>query len=173
MIEIKNRWTCKLILTINTNNLRGADLEGANLRGADLYRADLYRANLRGANLEGANLREADLYRADLEGANLRGANLEGANLEGANLYRADLRGANLEGEILKQTPLTVANPHYRCLISDNYMRLGCKRFTHEEWANLTDEQIAEMDVHALEFWDQWKTPLLAMCKAHANKVTV
>ena len=131
MIEIKHRNTGSVLLSIEADNLRGADLEGA------------------------------DLYRADLQGANLRGADLRGA----------DLRGANLDGEILKQTPLVVINLYYWCLISDNYMRLGCKRFTHEEWASFTDEQIAEMDGHALEFWNQWKTPLLAICKAHASKV--
>ena len=33
-----------------------------------------------------------------------------------------------------------------------------------------TDAEIEAMDSHALEFWKQWKEPLLAMCKAHAVK---
>ena len=148
-------------------NLYGADLRGANLCGADLCGADLCGANLYGADLCGANLDGANLYGADLRGANLDGADLRGANLDGANLRGANLDGANLDGEKLTKTPLSVVGLFYRCLISDGYMRLGCKRFTHEEWANFNDEEIKEMDDCALEFWKQWKVPLLAMCAAH------
>jgi len=40
----------------------------------------------------------------------------------------------------------------YWCLITDGYMRLGCKRFTHAEWEAFDDSQIDSMDCHALEF---------------------
>ena len=148
-------------------NLCNAKLYGADLRGADLRRADLYGANLCEANLSAANLRGADLHRADLYGANLCEADLRGARLYGARLYGADLRGANLDGEKIEKNPLVVVGLTYWCLISDNYMRLGCKRFTHAEWAEFDDKQIAAMDSRALEFWSQWKAPLLAMCAAH------
>jgi len=98
---------------------------------------------------------------------NLRGADLRGADLRGADLDGADLDGADLDGEKIKKTPLSVVGLHYWCLISDGYMRLGCKRFTHDEWANFTDDEISNMDSYALEFWKQWKAPLLAMCSAH------
>ena len=147
-------------------NLRGANLDGANLDGANLRGADLYGADLRGADLRGANL-----YGADLRGANLRGANLRGADLDGANLDGANLDGANLDGEKISKSPLTIGGLHYWCLISDGFMRLGCKRFTHTEWANFSDDEISEMDSGALEFWKQWKTPLLAMCAAHKLKL--
>ena len=107
---------------------------------------------------------------ADLRGANLYGANLRGADLYGANLYGADLYGADLEGEKITKSPLSVVGLRYWCLISDGYMRLGCKRFKHAEWVNFTDEEISDMDEYALEFWSQWKAPLLAMCAAHAVK---
>ena len=95
IIEIKCRWTAKVLFTgdyptikaavvvaISTDaNLTGANLTGANLTGANLTRADLTDANLTGANLT----------RADLTDANLTGADLTGANLTGANLTRADL----------------------------------------------------------------------------------
>lgn len=100
------------------------------------------------------------------------GANLYGADLRGANLYGANLRGAGIDGEIIKLTPVSVLNLIYQCLITDNYMRrLGCKRFTHSEWGNFNDEQISEMDVNALTFWQTWKEPLLAMCAAHRSKL--
>ena len=124
--------------------------------------AEQGKANLRGANLCGANLWGADLW-----GANLRGADLCEADLCGANLREADLRGANLDGEKIEKNPLIVVGLTYWCLISDNYMRLGCKRFTHDEWDEFDDEQIDAMDSRALKFWTQWKAPLLAMCDAH------
>ena len=157
-------------------NLREADLREANLYGADLREADLYGADLRGADLRGANLRGAYLSGADLRGADLRDANLSDANLRGADLRGAYLRGANLreanlDGETIKLTPLIVSNLIYQCLITDKYMRLGCKRFTHSEWGNFNDKQISEMDTNALTFWQTWKEPLLAMCAAHRSKL--
>ncbi len=146
-------------------NLRGADLYGANLYGADLREADLREADLREADLREANLREADLYGADLYGANLREANLYGANLYGADLY-----GAIIDGETVSKNPIHIpCGLKYIALITDGYMRLGCKRYKHSEWAAFSDEQISEMDDGALEFWKQWKEPLLAMCKSHAS----
>ena len=97
-------------------------------------------------------------------------ANLDGAYLSGANLDGANLSGADLDGEKLTKSPLVITGLRYWCLISDGYMRLGCKRFTHEEWAEFSDDEIEKMDSCALEFWKQWKESLLAMCKAHAVK---
>ena len=108
--------------------------------------------------------------KANLDGANLDGAYLRGAYLRGANLDGAYLRGAYLDGEKLTKSPLVITGLRYWCLISDGYMRLGCKRFTHEEWAEFSDDEIEKMDSCALEFWKQWKESLLAMCKAHAVK---
>lgn len=95
MIRIKHKTTGEVLLEVDSDTLRYADLRDANLQGADL----------RGADLEGANLRGTDLRNVDLEFANLQGADLRGASLRGADLWRADLRsanfyGANLEGVI-------------------------------------------------------------------------
>jgi len=119
---------------------------------------------------EKADLCGADLRGADLRGANLYAANLDGADLYGANLCGANLRGADLDGEKITKSPLSIVGLRYWCIISDGFMRLGCKRFSHSEWESFDDEQISEMDIGALEFWNQWKTPLLQMCKAHADK---
>ena len=156
MITIKHRYSNTTLCEFDVETVKQAAEQGkANLRGANLY-----GANLRGANLRGADLRGADLYGADLYGADLRGA----------NLYGADLRGANLDGEKITKSPLAATGLRYWCLISDGYMRLGCKRFTHEEWARFSDNEIEAMDDYALEFWKQWKEPLLAMCKVHSIK---
>jgi uncharacterized protein YjbI with pentapeptide repeats len=189
MIEIKHRFTQITLCSFEVETIRNAAEVGkANLRGANLRKADLYRANLCGANLCEADLYRADLYRANLCGANLCeadlcGANLCGANLCEANLCEADLCGANLhganlcgavvDGETIKRNPIHITcGLRYVALITDNYMRLECKRFTHEKWAEFSDDEISEMDSKALEFWKQWKEPLLAMCKAHREGVT-
>ena len=97
------------------------------------------------------------------------------ANLLGANLREADLCGANLleaiiDGETVSKNPIHIpCGLKYIALITDGYMRLGCKRYKHSEWAAFSDEQISEMDDGALEFWKQWKEPLLAMCKVRAG----
>ena len=148
-------------------NLHGANLHGANLRGADLDGADLYGADLDGANLFGADLRGANLRGADLDGANLDGADLRGADLRGANLRDANLRDANLDGEKLVKTPLQLNNLKWFVLISDKYLRIGCQRFTIEEWRNFDDAAIVKMDFAALKFWRKWKAPIIALCDAH------
>ena len=156
MIAIKHRFSGATLCEFDAETVKDA-----------VVKAVANKANLDGANLYGANLYGANLDGANLYGADLRSANLDGANLDGANLDGADLDGANLDGEKIKKSPLSVVGLHYWCLISDGYMRLGCKRFTHDEWENFSDDEISDMDGRALEFWKQWKAPLLAMCAAH------
>jgi hypothetical protein len=165
----------ELLLELDAKDLSYSFLRSANLRRADLRSANLCDANLCGANLCDANLCDAnlsgaDLYGANLCGANLRRANLSGADLRRANLVGANLCGANLYGDPLRKTPLTLCGIKYWCLISDNHMRLGCKCFTHAEWAEFTDEEISMMDDGALEFWTEHKSMLLALCRAHKGE---
>lgn len=106
---------------------------------------------------------------ANLHGADLRGADLDGANLYGADLRGANLRGANLYGEKLTKTPLQLNNLKWFVLISDKYLRIGCQRFTIEEWRNFDDAAIVKMDFAALKFWRKWKAPIIALCDAHTT----
>ena len=101
MIEIKNRFTGEILLTVQSDTLVGADLHGADLTDANLKGADLTDANLRYANLFGANLFEANLRYANLIGADLLNADLRGADLRFADLTDADFTDANLKGAIL------------------------------------------------------------------------
>lgn len=107
---------------------------------------------------------EKNNLKITLQAALKNGANLYGANLEGANL-----RGANLEGEKLTKTPLQLNNLKWPVLISDKYLRIGCQRFTIEEWKNFDDAAIVEMDFAALKFWRNWKAPIIALCDAHTT----
>jgi len=186
-IEIKSRYTESVLFShdVDENTLKisllaalkaGADLCGANLCGANLYGANLRVADLSGADLRcsdlrESNLRESNLLGSDLRGADLLGADLCGANLYGANLDGANLYGANLDGEKILQNPIKMIGHQYWILITDSFMRIGCQRHTHQQWAEFDSKQIDDMDSHATEFWNQWEAPLLAMCKAHSDKV--
>ena len=69
-IEIKNRWTGKILFEYSkeNNTMKDTVLEAIK-SGADLRDADLRGADLRGADLHGADLCGADLSSADLSGA--------------------------------------------------------------------------------------------------------
>ena len=150
-------------------NLAGANLAGANLAGANLAGANLARANLAGANLAGANLDGANLDGANRAGAYLADAYLDGANLAGANLAGAYLAGANLAGETLTKAPISLLNLKWNVLITARFMRIGCQRHDHDTWKQFTDYEIGKMSPGALEFWTQWKGPMLAMCDAYRD----
>ena len=190
-IEIKHRYTNNVLFACDAKNLRealvkavkdganlrSADLCGANLRSADLYGANLRSADLCGANLYGADLCGANLYGADLCGADLCGANLCGANLYGANLYGADLCGADLCGANLCGEKIAIApvllqglNDLWQITISESYMQIGCQRHTPDEWAKFDNDDISNMHPCALEFWTNWKKPLLDICKKHKKQ---
>ena len=138
-------------------NLEGAYLRGANLEGANLRDADLRGADLRGANLYEANLRGANLYEADLRGANLRGANLYEANLRGANLRSADLEGASLLASGNMKELRTMQIDTYKIGFTLDTLQIGCRRHKIEEWKSFSDEEIAEMDDGALEWWNKFR----------------
>jgi len=112
--------------------------------------------NLRGANLRGANLRYADLRGADFSGADLSGADLRGANLRHANLSGADL--------IVLQMDLWTA------YITTNQIRIGCQSHDLSKWENFTDEEISSMHPGALEYWNNNKEVIIALCKRFDNK---
>ena len=98
-------------------------------------------------------LEDANLIGANLIDANLIGANLIGANLEGANLEDANLRGANGNLKELKNMQIET----YSISFTKDILQIGCKRFSHTEWKNFSDEEINKMDKLALSFWNKWK----------------
>ena len=76
----------EILITLDTDTLRNANLCGANLQLANLHEADLCGADLCGASLCGANLQLANLQLANLCGANLRRANLRNTKLPDFNI---------------------------------------------------------------------------------------
>ena len=76
-IEIKNRFTGKVIFELETENntikntVETAVKQGVSLSGANMSGADMSGANMSGANMSGANMYRADMYRADMSGADI------------------------------------------------------------------------------------------------------
>ena len=141
------------------------------LTGAVLFECDVPDAHSGMAArfaLEKATQSGANLSGAYLSGANLYGANLSGANLYGADLYGANLSGAKIDGEEIKKPPVQIGGLAWDVLITEGFMRIGCQRHTHEAWAEFGPDEIHDMAGNATEFWGQWKSILLSICKEHA-----
>ena len=109
------------------------------------------------------SLEKATQSRADLSGANLFRADLSGANLSGA-----DLSGAKIDGEEIKKPPVQIGGLTWHVLITESFMRIGCQRHSHADWAGFDAIAIGNMADGAVEFWGQWKSILLSMCASHA-----
>ena len=88
-----------------------------------------------------------------IEGADLRGANLQGANLQWANLREADL----------PTDVIRIDGMRWDVTILHGYMRIGCQHHHVDDWNKFTDDEIAEMDKHALEFWQANKQKLITI----------
>ena len=174
MVEIKHRDGRVLVTveadTLREANLRGADLREANLRGADLRWANLREADLSWANLSWANLSWADLSGADLSGANLREADLRGADLSGADLSGADLSGANLRA---RQYVCQIHASRHAIVVIGDDVRIGCHRKPLAEWLETfeavgqenkyTDTEIAEYGI--------WLRAIAAVLAARRGEV--
>ncbi len=169
MISIKHRFSGATLCEFDVETVKEAVLLAIK-KCINLSGSNLSYSNLRGSDLRGSDLSYSNLRGSDLSGSNLSGSNLSGSDLSYSNLSGSDLSGSNIEGEKITINPLSISGLRYWCLITDGFMRLGCKRFSHSEWSAFSNEHIEEMDTHALEFWSQWKEPLLSMCATHANK---
>jgi hypothetical protein len=180
MIQIKHRYTGRVIKEIDATSLvnadlRGADLQYANLQYANLQRANLLRdADLRDADLRDADLRDADLRGAKLQRASLQCASLQYANLQGAKLQRASLIGANLQYADLQDADLqdtdirwvsgdgkrikTIIDQHIIVIMLEyGVMAIGCEQHSINEWMNFSDGEIDKMHTDALHWWKVWK----------------
>ena len=105
VVEIKNRWTGKVIFSAEVD----VSLPWGVRLGASVKLAYETRADLTGADLTDADLTRADLTRADLTDAVLTDAVLTGADLTDADLTRADLTRAVLTRADLTRADLTDA----------------------------------------------------------------
>jgi len=150
-------------------NLSSAYLNDSDLREINLSKSDIRWAKLYGSDLRKADLREADMRWVSLQGADLRWSDMRGVNLHETNLHGTDMRGCNLDGEILNKTPTLVPGFSWPIIISGQYMRIGCERYTHAEWKAFTDNNIPDMASDVWDFWKKWKYQLLLMCNKQSE----
>ena len=76
---------------------------------------------------------------------------------------------ANLSGA--KAAPLIIYGLQWDVIISGTgKMRIGCQEHSVDAWKDFDDERISKMDSNALEFWDKYKTMLLAICATHVHE---
>lgn len=169
IIEIRHRFSNSVLSSFEANDIKDC-LQQAVKRKADLSGAYLIGADLSGAKLRGAKLNWADLSGADLSWSDLRGAELSGATLRYAYLYGAKFYGADLYGEKIAIAPIFICGLIWDICISESYLKIGCQYNLHTEWAKFSDEEIANMDTRALEFWKQNKSWILAACKSHRKE---
>ena len=88
----------------------------------------------------------------------LKAAMEAGANLRDANLY-----GANLYGEKLTKNPLLLNGLHWPVTITEHHIKIGCQLHRTSDWDSFSDDEISEMDSHALDFWRESKMAIMTL----------
>ena len=98
-----------------------------------------------------------------------------GAAVRQAYLQGADLQGAKWSDSItVQRTPLFLEGLHYRVVILDEHMAIGCQTHSLSEWASFDDRAIAGMDgLAATKFWRKHKEALLALAASDGRSAPV
>ena len=126
-MRILNRLTEETIFKSDKKTMKET-VEEATRKGANLYLADL----------RDADLRDADLHLVDLHLVDLRGADLRGANLHDVGLIALTLS-------------------YYTVYVQRTHTQINDWCLENKQWRNLTNDKIAKLDEHALEFWTSYK----------------
>ena len=83
---------------------------------------------------------------------------------DGGSLY---LRGCDLAGITLPTSisgSLYLNRSQWYVTITSKRMKIGCKTFSHAEWAGFSDSEISAMEQIALAFWKENKEELMSLC---------
>lgn len=127
-------------------HLNGANFQDADLRDTDFYAADLSQADLRGANLAGADLTRANLRLADLRRAHLDGADLTRLDIEAGNLTEIELAGSDLNRSYMLNANLTRANLE-GAKLNRTYLAEATLAGANLRGADLTDTDLTNADL--------------------------
>ena len=141
---------------------RNTDLSDSDVSGSDMSYSDY-----RGSNFSRANMRGVKLIGCKLGGCNFAETQLSGESLCGVDTRLVKLRGSYIDGEKLHKEPIVINGLPWFVLITDNYMRLGCERHTHEEWRKFRTSNIEKMGVGAVAIFKRYREVLLALCDLH------
>lgn len=100
--------------------------------------------------------------KASLDYADLSNADLSGITIEG---YSFD--NSSFDGELIFIVPLSIFGLTWSVFVTPTNLKIGCKKYLHEEWFSFDEDKISQMEPRALSFWTAHKTWLLAACAAH------
>lgn len=64
---------------------------------------------------------------------------------------------------IATKAVLNVGYEMYNITATDNHLKIGCKQYTFDEWANFDDGTISRMADGALVWWKKWKPIIFAI----------
>ena len=97
----------------------------------------------------------------------LSGCDLSGITLPTSVGGSLDLRGCDLSGITLPTSvggSLDLNRSPWDVSITSDGMLIGCKTFSHSEWAGFSDSEISAMEQRALAFWKENKAELMSLC---------
>lgn len=107
-----------------------------------------------------------NLSRADFSHSNLIGASFLNSTLVGTKFHFADLRGCKFS-DLSLDTDLVViyGTSMWEVFITSKSIQIGCQIHSVEEWEQFSKREIDDMDAIALDFWKDWKKPILSISK--------
>jgi len=126
----------------SNQDLTLCNFEGMNFKGACFMGSELLGVNMRRAVLSGAHFTQATLTDANLDRAILNNTVFINSNLHNVNLYNAQLQGCAGNGKEIKS--LSIGG--YHCTYTSHVIQFGCKRKSIQEWVDVNDELLEEMD---------------------------
>ena len=107
----------------------------------------------------GISFNNAKLNYAKLNDAELNNAELNNAELNDAELNNAELNNAELNGAIGNMKEVrSFQIEKYKITFTSAMLFIGCKGYSHQEWAAFSDKDISRMATGAVEFWTKWKS---------------
>jgi hypothetical protein len=138
------------------------DLSGCDLTGITLPTSIGGSLNLSGCDLTGITLPTSIGRLLDLSGCDLTGITLPTSIGGSLNLSWCDLTGITLPTSI--GGSLYMHKKPWDVSIDKERMTIGCKSFSHVEWAEFSDSEISEMEQRALAFWKENKPEMMRLC---------
>jgi len=143
---------------------RNTDFSGSTLDDCDMSYGD-YR---------GSNFSRCSAKRTKFTGSNLRGCNtvkmlIDGESLIGVDTRMVNLKGSIIDGEEVKKQPIVINGLPWFVLITDNYMRLGCERHTHQDWKNMKIKDMEKIGEIAVYIFQKYSSLLFTLCDLHSN----
>ena len=143
------------------------------MQHASFVRAKLKSAQFCHADLDFADFNQAILTDTQLIESSLNDAEFDGATLGHTDFFKSDLRNIRFGCADIKTAMLwdvlgdnkhiiTLQTPKYTVNYTAEHIQIGCKKFTHDEWKNFTDEEIDDMAAGALRWWRKHKEWLFA-----------